>query len=107
MAADSKKVKKGNIFFAIKGNKFNGENFIEEAIKITPPEKEKLRDITLNMISKKSLSEASFYFSNYLAQKRSLRFKGLTNKKLSLKIPSQQSTPVSFSGGSAGTSTGY
>ncbi len=33
LAVDSKKVKKGNIFFAIKGNKFNGENFIEEAIK--------------------------------------------------------------------------
>ena len=33
LAVDSKKVKKGNIFFAIKGNNFNGENFIEEAIK--------------------------------------------------------------------------
>ena len=30
---DSKKVKKGNIFFAIKGNKINGEKYINEAIK--------------------------------------------------------------------------
>ena len=30
---NSKKVKKGYIFFAIKGQKFNGEKFIEEAIK--------------------------------------------------------------------------
>ena len=30
---DSTKVKKNNIFFAIKGNKFDGNNYIEEAIK--------------------------------------------------------------------------
>ena len=30
---DSSKVKKGNIFFAIKGNKFNGNNYIKTAIK--------------------------------------------------------------------------
>ena len=30
---DSTKVKKNNIFFAIKGNKFDGKNYIEEAIK--------------------------------------------------------------------------
>ena len=30
---DSKKIKKGNIFFAIKGNKINGEKYINEAIK--------------------------------------------------------------------------
>ena len=30
---DSTKVKKGNIFFAIKGNKINGNNFITNAIK--------------------------------------------------------------------------
>ena len=29
----SYKVKKNNIFFAIKGNKFDGNNYIEEAIK--------------------------------------------------------------------------
>ena len=30
---DSSKVKKSNIFFAIKGNKFDGNNYIESAIK--------------------------------------------------------------------------
>ena len=30
---DSSKVKKNNIFFAIKGNKFDGNDHIEEAIK--------------------------------------------------------------------------
>ena len=33
LAINSKKIKKGFIFFAIKGNKSNGENFIEEAIR--------------------------------------------------------------------------
>ncbi len=33
ISLDSRKVKKGNLFFAIKGNKFNGEKFINEAIK--------------------------------------------------------------------------
>ena len=32
LATNSKKVKKGFIFFAIKGNKLNGENYINEAI---------------------------------------------------------------------------
>ena len=30
---NSKKIKKNYIFFAIKGNKFNGNNFINDAIK--------------------------------------------------------------------------
>ena len=30
---DSSKVKKNNIFFAIKGNSFDGNNFIKDAIK--------------------------------------------------------------------------
>ena len=33
LSTNSKKVKKDYIFFAIKGNKFNGENFIKDAIK--------------------------------------------------------------------------
>ena len=33
LAINSKKVKKGFIFFAIRGNKFNGEKYIKEAIK--------------------------------------------------------------------------
>ncbi len=33
LAIDSKKVRKGFIFFAIKGHKFNGEKFINDAIK--------------------------------------------------------------------------
>ncbi len=32
LSLNSKKVKKGHIFFAIKGNKINGEKFINEAI---------------------------------------------------------------------------
>ena len=33
LATNSKEIKKNYIFFAIKGNKFNGEQFINEAIK--------------------------------------------------------------------------
>ena len=33
LSINSKKVKKGFIFFAIKGKKFNGEKFISEAVK--------------------------------------------------------------------------
>ena len=33
LSFDSSKVKKNNIFFAIKGNKYDGNNFIEDAIK--------------------------------------------------------------------------
>jgi len=32
LSSNSKEVKKGHIFFAIKGNNFNGEKFIKEAI---------------------------------------------------------------------------
>ena len=32
LAIDSKKVKKDFIFFAIKGHKYNGENYINDAI---------------------------------------------------------------------------
>ena len=31
--SDSREVKKGSIFFAIKGNKFDGNNYIDMAIK--------------------------------------------------------------------------
>ena len=33
IAFNSSHVKKNNIFFAIKGNKFDGNNYIEDAIK--------------------------------------------------------------------------
>ena len=33
IAFDSSKVRKDNIFFAIKGNKFDGNNYINSAIK--------------------------------------------------------------------------
>ena len=33
LSSNSKKIKKGYIFFAIKGQKFNGEKYIDEAIK--------------------------------------------------------------------------
>ena len=32
LSIDSKKIRRGYIFFAINGNKSNGENFIQEAI---------------------------------------------------------------------------
>ena len=32
LSLDSRKVKKGDLFFAIKGRKLNGERFIKEAI---------------------------------------------------------------------------
>ena len=32
LSSSSKEISKGNIFFAIKGNSNNGENFIKEAI---------------------------------------------------------------------------
>ena len=34
LSSNSKKIKKNFIFFAIKGNKFNGEKFIPEAIRL-------------------------------------------------------------------------
>ena len=33
IAFNSSKIKKNNIFFAIKGDKFDGSNFIEDAIR--------------------------------------------------------------------------
>ena len=33
LALNSRDVKKGFIFFAVKGNRFNGENYINQAIK--------------------------------------------------------------------------
>ena len=49
IAFDSSKVKKGNIFFAIKGNKFDGNNYIDLAIKrgakIIISEKKKFKDV--------------------------------------------------------------
>ena len=33
LSTNSKKIKKGFIFFAIRGNKINGEKFINEAVK--------------------------------------------------------------------------
>ena len=32
LSSNSKKIKKGFIFFALRGNNFNGEKFIDEAI---------------------------------------------------------------------------
>ena len=44
---DSSKIKKNNIFFAIQGNKFDGNDYIEEAIKngakIIVTEKKKIK----------------------------------------------------------------
>ena len=49
IAFDSSKVKKNNIFFAIKGKKFDGNNYIEKAIKqgarVIITEKKNLKNI--------------------------------------------------------------
>jgi len=73
IAFDSSKVKKNYIFFAIKGNRFDGNNFIEKAIKkgarVIISEK-KLSKINDNVIFisttniRKLLSEVSYKFLN-------------------------------------------
>lgn len=59
----------------------------EEGVKLTSVERSALKRKVLDMIGKKSLEEASLYFSNYLAKKRSRHFKDLTSKSFSLTIP--------------------
>jgi len=73
IAFDSSKVKKNYIFFAIKGNKFDGNNYIEKAIKkgarIIISEK-KLKQNNNNIIFiqttnvRKILSEVSYKILN-------------------------------------------
>ena len=71
---DSRKVKKGNIFFAIRGNKTSGEKFINDAIKKGAKaiisekkiEKKKLKvPIILVKDSRKALSEACSKYYKY------------------------------------------
>ncbi len=57
LSIDSKKVKKNNIFFAIKGNKENGEKFIDAAIRkgasvIISSVENKLKDRKITQIKK-------------------------------------------------------
>ena len=59
LAINSKNVKKGFIFFAIKGNKTNGENYSSEAIKkgailIVCSENSKIRNNKVNLIKTKN-----------------------------------------------------
>ena len=69
IAFDSTKVKKNDIFFAIKGNKFNGNNFIKNAIKkgskiiVTEEKNKKLQDKATFIYTKnarKLLAEVSY-----------------------------------------------
>ncbi len=60
LALNSKDVKKGFIFFAIKGNKFNGENYIHKAIKngaiiIICSNKCKFKSTKVNIIKTKKI----------------------------------------------------
>ena len=73
LALNSKDVKKGFIFFAIKGSKFNGENFIDKAIKngaitIVCSKSCKFKSTKINVIKAKKvrnyLSEISSKFYN-------------------------------------------
>ena len=59
---DSSKIKKNNIFFAIKGNKFDGNNFINEAFKngaILAITDSKKIDIRQNIIKVEDLNDAA------------------------------------------------
>ena len=62
LATNSKKVKKGFIFFAIKGSKFNGENYIKEAIRngatlIVCSKKSKFKSNKVEFIKTNKISE--------------------------------------------------
>ena len=70
---DSSKIKKNNIFFAIQGNKFDGNDYIEEAIKngakIIVTEKKKIKKkkdkIFLHSLNvRKLLAEVSYKILN-------------------------------------------
>ena len=63
LAINSKKVKKGFIFFALKGSKLNGENFIREAVK---------RGAALIVLSKQSR-----FYSNQILTIRTNKIKEL------------------------------
>tara|TARA_B100001248_G_scaffold239402_1_gene204635 strand:+ start:1740 stop:1994 length:255 start_codon:yes stop_codon:yes gene_type:complete len=58
LAIDSNQIKKNYIFFAIKGNKINGENFVKDAIKkgasvVVCSDSYKLKDKSVFIIKKK------------------------------------------------------
>ena len=62
LALNSQKVKKGFIFFAIKGTRFNGEDYISEAIKngaiiIVVSSKCKFKTNKINIIKKKNVKD--------------------------------------------------
>ena len=62
LALNSKKVKKDFIFFAIKGAKLNGENYINEAIKkgakvIVVSKKSKFKSNQVNIIKTKNVRD--------------------------------------------------
>ena len=66
LALNSKDVKKGFIFFAVKGNNFNGENYINDAIKngaviIVCSKSSKFQSSKVHIIKKKNVRN---YLSN-------------------------------------------
>jgi len=73
VASNSDKVKKNNIFFAFRGNKFNGNNFIDSAIKkgakiiVSDERKNKKKDDIIYLYSfnvRKLLAEISYKILN-------------------------------------------
>ena len=64
----------------------------EEAVILTRSERKSIINKIINILNTKSIKEASMELSNYLAKKRSIKFKSLTDKKFSLKITSKQPT---------------
>ena len=75
IAFDSSKVKKNDIFFAIKGNKFDGNNFIDIAIK-----KGAKVIVTEKKINKKKENIVFLYSSNVRKLLANVAFKILDNK---------------------------
>lgn len=59
----------------------------EEAVMLDKQQMKVLKNKLMDVLNKKDISSACLSLSNYLAKVRSKRFKDLTDKKFSLKIP--------------------
>ena len=66
LALDSRRIKKGNLFFALKGSKLNGEKFINQAIKrgaaaIVCTTRKKVKNYSVPVIKVKNIKESLGY----------------------------------------------
>ena len=66
LSLDSRKIKKGNLFFALKGSKLNGEKFINQAIKrgaaaIVCTTRKKVKNYSVPVIKVKNIKESLGY----------------------------------------------